>query len=351
MARRVEMSCRALVTGASGFIGAHVARTLAAAGLPLRLLRRPGGSDLGSLLDELPDAEEAVGDLCDGPSLTRALDGCRLLFHVGACYSLRWADRYAVHATNVEGTRGLRAAALARGVQRVVYTSSVATIGLRRDGRPSTEQELAQPEQLVGAYKRSKWQAEQVAREFCARGLELVIVNPSTPVGWGDRKPTPTGAILLDFLRGRMPAYVDTALNFIDVEDVAAGHLLALERGRPGERYILGHRNMSLAELFAALQQLTGIPAPRVQIPHWVALAASAVDEFVLAPLLGRPPVTPLAGALMARQRMLYDPTRAVSELGLPQTPVEQALQKAVRWFSQNGYLDGVRQDHKEACP
>lgn len=338
---------RALVTGASGFVGSHVARAAARAGHELRLLARPT-SDLG-LVSDL-DAEVVRGDLRDPAAVARAVRGCEVVFHVAASYSLRFADRAEILATNVGGTRALLLAAAAEGVQRVVHTSSVAAVGLRADGRPSTEEDEADPAHLVGAYKRSKWLSEREALRIAAEtGLEVVVVNPSTPVGWGDARPTPTGAILLDFLNRRMPAYVDTGLNFIDVEDVAAGHLLALERGRPRRRYILGARNMTLAELFAELEAVSGLAAPKRRLPAWVAVGAALADEFVVSPVLRRRPVAPLAGALMARRPMYFDASRAVAELGLPQHPIRDALAKAVRWFVETGRASAPGKERSDA--
>jgi len=326
---------RALVTGATGFIGGNVARELVRCGYRTRVLLRPGSDDRH--LAGLP-VERATGDLRDVASLASALDGCDALFHVAAAYTF-WAPVPAlIYETNVRGTENLLFTALKKGIERVVYTSSEATVGIRQNGNLGTERWTARLDQLPGHYKRSKLMAEQLALRLCREGLPLVVVNPTTPVGPGDVRPTPTGQIIVDFLKGRMPAYVNTGLNWIDVEDVARGHVLALEKGRVGERYILGNRNLTLREILGLLAQVTGRRAPRVRIPLWLALGGAYFDEFLVARATKKPPRIPVAAVRAAGHFRFFDCAKAVDELGLPQTPIEVALEKAVRWFTQNGY-------------
>lgn len=327
---------KALVTGATGFIGSHVVRVLLDRGFRVRVLIRPGSSRRN--LTDL-EVEPAPGDVRDREAVRRALHGCDVLFHAAASYRLWTPDPQAMYEINVGGTRNVLAAALEEGVQRVVYTSTVAAVGRPPDGGPGTEETPLDPRDLVGPYKKSKYQAERTALRFWERGLPVVVVNPSTPVGPGDVKPTPTGRIILDFLRGKMPAYVDTGLNWIAVEDVAQGHLLALEKGRAGERYILGHRNLSLREIFQILQAVSGVEAPRLRLPVGAALGIAYLDEFIEGRLLHRPPRVPVAGVKMAARPMYYDASKAVRELGLPQSPIEGALARAVDWFLAEGYV------------
>jgi dihydroflavonol-4-reductase len=322
----------AFVTGASGFVGANLVRALLAEGWHVRALVRGPASSLDGLA-----IERVEGDLFR-PDLAEAMRGCTALFHVAATYSLWRRDRAAVLRANVEGTRAVLAAARAAGVPRTVHTSSVAAIGVRADGRPADESYQSPPEALIGAYKRSKYLGEVEVRRAIDAGQDVVIVNPTTPVGPWDAKPTPTGEIIVRFLTGRMPAYVDTGLNVIDVRDVAAGHLLAYERGITGERYILGNENLTLRELLERLAQITGLPAPRVRLPRVVPLAYAAVGEYLLAPLGVRPDVS-LESVRMAKQRMWYDPTKAARELGLPRNPVTLALSDAVTWLREHGYV------------
>jgi dihydroflavonol-4-reductase len=325
-----------LVTGATGFVGAHVVRALLARGRSVRcLVRRESHlSNLDGLAVEI-----VRGDLRDRLSLDAAVRGTETVFHCAADYRLYARRPGEIYAANVEGTENILSAAGAAGVRRVVHTSSVATLLPRGDGAPSDENDAASERDVVGHYKRSKVLAERVAREHAARGLPVVIVNPSTPVGELDVKPTPTGRIVVDFLRRRMPAYVDTGLNVVDVRDVAAGHLLAAEKGRIGERYILGHRNLTLKELLDILSRISGIPSPTLRLPHWIPVAAAAVDTG-LARLLRREPRVSLESARMSRHRMFFDARKAVAELGLPQSPVEAALARAVAWFRENGYAE-----------
>jgi dihydroflavonol-4-reductase len=326
-----------LVTGATGFVGAHVVRALLARGRSVRCLARPE-SRLSNL--EGLDVEIARGDVCDAASARRAAAGCEIVYHCAADYRLFARDPGEIYRTNVEGTRNVLAAAAAAGARRVVHTSSVGALGLRRDGGPADESTPVAERDMIGHYKRSKYRAERVAEEWSGRGLPVVIVNPSTPVGELDVKPTPTGKMIVDFLRLRMPAYVDTGLNLVDVRDVAQGHLLAAEKGEPGQKYILGHRNLSLQEIFGMLSQLTGIPAPRTRLPSWIPMAVAAVDT-AYARVSGGEPRVPLEAARMSRHRMFFDAGKAVAGLGLPQSPVEEALARAVDWFRRNGYAAG----------
>ena len=319
-----------LVTGSTGFLGSAIARELLSDGRDVRLLVRKGADTRN--IDDL-DVEVALGDLRDPSSLKSALTGCSVLYHAAAYYSLWDRDQRLIYDINVAGTRNILQAARECGLDRVVYTSTVGCIGLNPDGAPASETTPFDPATLSNDYKRSKYQAEQVALEFADSGLPVVIVNPSTPVGPRDIKPTPTGKIVLDFLNRNMPAYLDTGLNLIDVADCARGHLLAEKKGTPGERYILGNRNMSLFEILLALEGITGLKAPRIKIPYWAALAAGWVCETLSNRVTGRPPAIPLAGVRMAKYFMYFDSSKAVRELGLPQNPVETALKQAVDWF------------------
>jgi dihydroflavonol-4-reductase len=288
---------------------------------------------------ELP-VEIVAGDVTDPASLSRAMAGARRVFHCAADYRLSARHPREIYAANVGGTENVLAAAAEVGAERVVYTSSVGALGLNRDGRPGNEDTPVEPRSLIGHYKKSKHQAECVALKWAEKGLPVVIVNPSTPVGEMDIKPTPTGQMIVDFVNRRMPAYVETGLNLVDVRDVAEGHALAAEKGRIGEKYILGNRDMTLKEIFDALSRLTGIPSPGIRLPHWVPLAAAAVDTYA-SRLMGREPRVPLEGVRLSRHRMFFDAGKAVRELGLPQTPVEEALARAVAWFRENGYVRG----------
>ena len=326
---------KALLTGASGFIGGHVLRALLAAGWEVRCLVRES-SPRRNLEGE--PVELATGDLRDAESVERAIEGCPAVFHCAADYRLYAADPRDLYASNVEGTRNVLRAAAAAKVERVVYTSSVGALGLTADGSPADESTPVTLADMTGHYKRSKFLAERVVDQWVAKGLPVVIVNPSAPVGEGDLKPTATGKMILDFLNRKVPAYVETGLNLIDVRDVAVGHLLALENGRVGERYILGNRNMTLREIFACLSDITGLPAPRIRLPHWLPLSFAAIDTAV-SKALGRQPGVPVEAVRLARYRMFFDASRAVADLGLPQTPVEEALARAVDWFRENGYV------------
>jgi dihydroflavonol-4-reductase len=320
---------KTLVTGATGFVGWHLARALVERGDSVRCLVRAGGpvDRLGGLPVEI-----ARGDLRDPAAVRRAVEGAEVVYHCAADYRLWVPDPQTMYASNVDGTRHVLEAAAACGVGRVVYTSTVGALGLRRDGSPADERTPVRLEDMVGPYKRSKFLAERVAERWAARGLPVVIVNPSAPVGERDVKPTATGRIVLDFLRGGMRAYVDTGLNLVDVRDVAVGHILAAEKGRPGERYILGHRNVTLKALLEILSRLSGVPAPRLRLPHWVPLAAAWIESGI-SRARRREPRIALDAVRLARHRMFFDASKAVRELGLPQTPIEAPLARAVEWF------------------
>jgi dihydroflavonol-4-reductase len=324
-----------VVTGGTGFVGAAVVRRLVGAGHHVRVLARPRSDR--RLLAGLP-VDVVEGDLTDAASLRACLRGSRLLFHVAAMYSLWAKDRSAFYEVNVEGTRRILQAAGEAGTQRVVYTSTVGALGIPADGRPGTEETPVGLGDMVGDYKRSKYLAEEVAREFAGRGLPVVIVNPSAPIGPGDIKPTPTGQMIVDFLRGKMWAYLDTGLNLVDVDDVAAGHLLAAERGTVGQRYILGGRDLRLGEIFAMLGRIAGLRPPRVKVSAGMILPIAVLSEWIADHVTGRPPLVAVNAVRMSRKRMFFDPAKAVRELGLPQSPVEDALARAVAWFRANGY-------------
>jgi dihydroflavonol-4-reductase len=324
-----------LVTGATGFIGANVVRELLGEGAAVRVLARRG-SDRRALDGQTVEIVE--GDLCAPPTLRPALAGISTVFHVAADYRLWAPDPRTLYRTNVDGTRALLEAAAQAGVKRVVYTSTVGALGIPRDGTPGTEETPVALHDMVGPYKASKFLAEQVALEFAGAGLPVVIVNPSAPVGPWDVKPTPTGQMIVDFLEGRMVASLDTGLNVVHVRDVARGHLLAAERGRVGEKYILGHRNLALADIFRVLGELTGLRPPRVRLPYAVAWTAAACLEGAARVLGGRPRVS-LTAVRMARKRMFFSTAKAVRELGLPQTDVREALADAVAWFAAHGYV------------
>ena len=320
-----------LVTGATGFVGWHVARALIEAGHRVRALVRDPGR-----LRELPEANPVQGDLRDAASLIRAVEGCGVVFHVAADYRLWTREPKEMYRSNVEGTRSLLEAARKAGVERVVYTSTVGCIGIPNGGI-GDEKEPVTLTEMTGPYKRSKFLAERVALEFAAEGFPVVIVNPTAPVGDHDFKPTPTGKIVVDFARGKMPAYLDTGLNVVDVQDVAAGHLAALERGRPGERYILGSENLTLEEIFSKLASILGRKAPSVQIPYALAYAAGVVSTG-LANVTGREPRAPLDGVRMARKKMWVRHDKAARELGYAPGPAGGALRRAVDWFVANRY-------------
>ena len=326
---------KALVTGATGFVGAAVARALSSAGWQVRALARAGSdrSNLGNL-----PLEVVEGDLGDASSLERALGGCAGLFHVAADYRLGARDPAPLYLTNVEGTRNILNAARTAGVPRIVYTSSVATIGIPSDGSPGEERTAVALSDMIGHYKRSKYLAEEVARDAVRSGMSVVIVNPSTPVGPGDIKPTPTGQLVLDAARGRMPAYVDTGLNVVHVDDVAAGHLLAFERGQPGERYILGGEDMTLQTILAQIARLVGRTPPRIRLPYAAVLPVAYLAEG-FAKISGRSGRVTLEGVRMSRKRMFFSSAKAVSELGYRWRPPLEAFEDAVRWYRERGLL------------
>ncbi|MGQ9897968.1 MAG: hopanoid-associated sugar epimerase [Acidobacteriota bacterium] len=328
---------KVFVTGGTGFVGASVLRELLAGGAEVRALVRVN-SDRRNLEGLKIDVVE--GDLDNVALLTRALSDCEWLFHVAAHYSLLRRDREAIYRTNVEGTRHILQAARAAGVKRVVHTSSVAAIGVPPDGAIADETFQTTVEELVSDYKKSKFLSEQLAHQAAREGVPVVVVNPSTPIGPYDVKPTPTGDIVLRFLQRRMPAYVNTGMNLIHVRDVAIGHVRAAEKGRVGERYILGHRNMTLKEILDTLATITGLPAPTRCLPHWLPIVVGAVDELFLSRLTGKTPTVTFDSARMAAHPMYYDATRAVTYLSLPQTPIETALREAVAWFQDHGYVE-----------
>ncbi len=324
-----------LVTGATGFVGSAVARALLEGGQRVRVLARPGG-DRRNLAD-LP-VDIAEGAMEDGPSLIRAVAGCRYLFHVAADYRLWVPDPAAMFRANVDGTRDLMKAALAEGVERIVHTSSVATIGLVSGGS-ADEDTCGRIDDMIGPYKQSKFQAEEVVRGLIVEcGLPAIIVNPSTPVGPRDLRPTPTGRLILEAARGHMPGFVDTGLNIVHVDDVAAGHLAAAETGRIGERYILGGENLALAEILAEVARTIGRRPPRVKVPYAAAFAVAAGAEL-MARVTGREPFTTLDGVRMAKKKMYFSSVKASRELGYRPRPAREAIADAVGWFAANGYL------------
>jgi dihydroflavonol-4-reductase len=281
--------------------------------------------------------QSVTGDILDRDSVDRAVQGCEAVFHCAAAYTFWSPDPDAIYRTNVDGTVNVLKAALQAGVSRVVYTSTVSTIGLP-DWELSTEETLADPNHLAGHYKKSKYQAELAALDMVSQGLPVIVVNPTTPVGPWDVKPTPTGRMVLDFLLGRIPAYVDTGMNLVDVEDVAEGHILAMERGQPGQRYLLGNRNVSLKEVFDMLADATGLAAPKWRAPYWLVMGAGYVDELVEGRLLKKEPRIPLEGLKVSKSPMYVSCQKAITELGQPQSSVEEALQKAINWFCDYGY-------------
>jgi dihydroflavonol-4-reductase len=326
---------RAFVTGGTGFIGGAVVRRLLAAGHQVRALVRPASTS--RQLDGLP-VEWVAGDLADGEALQHGMAGCEWVFHVAALYSY-WGHRRDDFAqTNVEGTRRVLEAARLVGVDRLVYTSSIAVLGVHRDRTPATEETLGTLADRIGPYQRSKFLAEEVARDYARQDLPVVIVNPSTPVGVGDHRPTPTGQIIVDFLNGRMFGYVDTGLNIADVEDVATGHLLAAERGQVGERYILGGENLTLKQVLDLLAEISGRPPVRLHIPHAVALGWSYVDVALARLNPHHMPAATPEKVRLSRRYEFFDPGKAIRELGLPQTPAREALRKAVEWYRAHGY-------------
>jgi len=328
---------KAFVTGATGFVGSHVAQVLAEQGADLRLLVRTGSDPKN--IQQL-NADRVVGDLCDPESIDRAMAGCDVVFHVAADYRLWVRDPAQMYRANVEGTRTILQAARKNHVRRVVYTSSVATMGFTVKNNPVDESSPVSLENMIGHYKRSKYMAEEVALAAGRDGIDVVVVNPSTPVGERDIKPTPTGRIVVDFLKRKFPAYVDTGLNMVDVRECARGHVAALEKGRSGERYILGGENLTLKQILDKLAAITGLPSPRVRLPYAVALASGVVDTVVTGVVLRREPRVTLDAARMGRKKMFVSSAKAERELGWKPVPVDAALRRAVQWFNDNGYAN-----------
>jgi dihydroflavonol-4-reductase len=325
----------AFVTGATGFVGSHVARALAERGSDLRLLVR-ANSNTKNIADMKADL--VTGDLLDPSSLEKAVAGCDTVFHVAADYRLWVRDPEQMYRANVDGTRAILDAARKNNVRRVVYTSSVATMGFTSDGRSADENSPVSLDDMIGPYKRSKFMAEQVAIEAARAGLDVVIVNPSTPVGERDIKPTPTGRIVVDFLKEKFPAYVDTGLNLVDVTQCAHGHIAALEKGRSGERYILGGENLTLKQILDKLAAITGLPSPKVRVPYALALATGVVDEIFTGRIRGREPRATIDTVRMGRKKMFVSSAKAERELGWKVAPVDDALRRATEWFRENGY-------------
>jgi len=325
----------AFLTGATGFVGSHVARTLAEKGADLRLLVRTNSNKKN--LDDLK-ADLVTGDLRDSGSLEKGIAGCDVVFHVAADYRLWVRDPDEMYRANVEGTRAILEAARKANIRRVVYTSSVATMGFTSNGQPADEQSPVSLANMIGPYKRSKFMAEQVAIAAARAGQDVVIVNPTTPVGERDIKPTPTGRIVIDFLKKKFPAYVDTGLNLVDVRECAVGHVAALEKGRSGERYILAGENLTLKQILDKLAVITGLPSPKVRVPYVLALATGVVDELVTGRICGREPRATIDAVRMGRKKMFASSAKAERELGWKVMPVDDALLRAVDWFRQNGY-------------
>src|SRR5262250_2653292 len=329
---------KTLVTGAAGFLGSHLTRQLVARGADVRVLLRPSSSNRA--IADLP-LEYMTGDLRDSTSLDRALSGVQRVFHVAADYRL-WSKRSQdIYDSNVGGTKNLLQAAKRAVVEQFVYTSTVATIAVDRPESPN-EFTDAKLEEMVGHYKRSKWMAEQEVLKAAKDGLPVIVAMPTTPVGPWDWKPTPTGKIILDFLNGKMPGYVETGLNFVGVEECAAGHLLVSEKGRVGERYLLGAENLTLKSVLDILAEITGLPAPSLKIPHGLALGV-AYAETVFSRLIGREPQIPVEGVKIAQHMMFVDATRAQKELGFKPGSVAAAFERAVRWYTENGYVSPRR--------
>ena len=327
---------KAFVTGATGFLGSHVARVLGEQGADLRLLVR-STSNLRNL--EGIKAETATGDLRDSSSLEKGMSGCDTVFHVAADYRLWVRDPAEMYRSNVDGTKAILYAARKHGVRRVVYTSSVATVGFTGNGHPADEDSPVSLADMIGPYKRSKFLAEQLAMEAGGSGMHVVVVNPTTPVGEQDVKPTPTGRIVVDFLKRRFPAYVETGLNLVDVRECALGHVVALEKGRPGERYILGGENLTLKQILDKLGEISGLPSPKVKLPYVFAFATGVVDEAITGRLLHREPRATIDSVRMGKKKMFASCAKAERELGWKIVPVEGALRRAVEWFQANGYV------------
>jgi len=327
---------KGFVTGSTGFLGSHVARVLLDRAADVRLLVRPA-----SRLDNIADlnAEHVVGDLRDLESLKRGMSGCDVVFHVAADYRLWAVNGRELYDSNVEGTRNILDAAREAGVRKVVYTSSVATMGFGNNGRLTDENTPVTLSNMIGDYKRSKFMAERLVIDAARSGQDVVMVNPTTPIGERDIKPTPTGQIVVDFLRRKFPAYVDTGLNLVDVHDCAQGHMLALEKGRPGERYILGGDNLTLKQILDKLAAITGLPSPKIELPYAVAYATGVVDTLVTGKIRKREPRVTLDAVRMGRKKMFVSSAKSERELGWRPGPVDDALRRAVEWFRANGYV------------
>ncbi|MDD3776880.1 MAG: NAD-dependent epimerase/dehydratase family protein [Actinomycetota bacterium] len=327
---------KALVTGATGFIGSHVAEKLIKEGFEVRALVRPESnlSNLSGL-----DVKLCYGDLTNRESLDDAVKGCDSLFHVAASYSFWCRDALLPYRVNVEGTRNIMEAAVDHGVEKIIYTSSESTIAIDKNQPLGTEGRLNHPQQVYSHYKRSKVLAEMEVAKLCGQGWPIVIVNPTAPIGSRDIKPTPTGKIVLDFLQGKMPAYVNTGLNIIDVEDVAAGHLLAYHKGKCGQSYILGHENMTLRQILEMVANLAGLKPPKIQIPLWVAAGAACFDQLISDKILKKHPRIPLAAVKTAAKKRFFDCSKAKQELGLKPGPVQDAFTKSINWFKEEGYV------------
>ncbi len=332
---------KVFVTGATGFVGSHVAQQLAARGADLHLLVR--GTSRRENLEGL-GGELVTGDLGDADSLRKGMEGCEFVFHVAADYRLWTPDPKPMYASNVGGTENVIKAAQQAGVRRVIYCSTVATMGFKYQPVAVDEDTPVSEREMVGHYKRSKFLAEQKAVELARAGARVIIVNPSAPIGERDIKPTPTGKIVVDFLHKRFPAYVDTGLNIVDVRDVARGHLLAMEKGRDGQRYILGGENLTLKQVLDTLHDLTGLPSPNVKVPHFVALTAAVFDETFNGRLLGREPRATIETVQMGRKKMWVKSDKAERELGYTHGPAREALRRAAEWFVAHGYAPAYSQ-------
>ncbi len=330
---------KALVTGSTGFVGANLVRELLNDGAAVRVLVR---SQAPRTTIEGLDVEEVLGDLLDRDSLKRALEGCQVLYHVAARYSLSSRDAAGMYGANVDGTRNILEVALELGIERAVYTSTVGALGIPKHGLPGNEDTPVSLEEMVGPYKRSKFLAEREAERIAGLGLPVVIVNPSAPIGPWDVKPTPTGRMIVDYLMGKMFGYFHTGLNLVHVRDVARGHILAAQKGRVGEKYILGNQNLTLHEIFKMLEQISGIRAPRWRIPYPIAILTACASELC-ARLGSQEPQIPLAAVRMAGKMMFFDSSKAIRDLQLPQTPVDEAIQEAVEWYWAHGYAPPKR--------
>ena len=334
---------KVFLTGATGFVGSHVARVFADAGAELRLLTR-SSSNLAGIGDL--NAEIVVGDLRQPESLRSAIAGCEIVVHVAADYRLWVRDPKSMYAANVDGTRELLRIGREEGVRRVVYTSSVATMGFKKDGTIVDESSPVSIDDMIGHYKRSKFLGEQEAVKAARAGQEVMILNPTTPVGAGDAKPTPTGRIVVDFLNRKFPAYVDTGLNLVDVGEVARMHLVALDRGTPGERYILGGENLTLKQILDRMSSITGLPSPTMKVPNAVAMAFAFFDENFTGRLIGKEPRATVEAVRMGQKMMFASSAKAERELGFRVLPVYTALRAAIEWFIEHGYAPPLPEVH-----